>query len=209
MQRLDLSPHVLRQYTLGRQVARMGERGENFAGVVEEICKNREDKEAYVGWLKALTPNDVDDVVIARGAQDEPMFAVKEKGRRYLAPVLSDGTLRFAALAAAFFQPSPPSVLMIEEIENGIHPTRLRLLIELLQTQALRTGIQVIATTHSPYALAWLDKDQLGTTFLCSRQTEAGETKIVSLLEIPQFVEALEQHPVHEMFAEGWFELSA
>jgi len=56
--------------------------------------------------------------------------------------VLSDGTLRFAAIAAAFFQEDMPDILTIEEIENGIHASRLRLLVELLktQTQSLWTG---------------------------------------------------------------------
>jgi predicted ATPase len=53
---------------------------------------------------------------------------------------LSDGTLRFAALTAAFFQPDMPAVLTIEEIENGIHAHRVRLLVELLRSQPYRGG---------------------------------------------------------------------
>jgi predicted ATPase len=60
----------------------------------------------------------------------------KERGINYPAPILSDGTLRFAAMTAAFFQPDMPDLITIEEIENGIHPSRLRLLLELLKTQA-------------------------------------------------------------------------
>ena len=40
MQHLDLNPKELRDYARGRKVVRMGERGENFAAVVEEIIKD-------------------------------------------------------------------------------------------------------------------------------------------------------------------------
>ena len=54
-----------------------------------------------------------------------------KNGVDHPADVLSGGTLRFAAIAAAFFQPSLPRTLILEEIEDGLHPTRLRLLVEL------------------------------------------------------------------------------
>jgi predicted ATPase len=80
------------------------------------------------GWLQELRPQEVEDVITLTGAIGEPLFALREGGREFPAPVLSDGTLRFAALAASSFQPDMPKVLAIEEIENGIHGSRLRLL---------------------------------------------------------------------------------
>jgi predicted ATPase len=68
--------------------------------------------------------------------------------------VLSDGTLRFAAIVAAFFQPVRPGTLLIEELEKGLHPTGLRLLVELLKSQAGNGISQVMATSHSPYAIS-------------------------------------------------------
>lgn len=48
------------------------------------------------------------------------------------------------------------SLILIEEIENGLHPLALRRLIDYLIEGAKRKGIQVIFTTHSDYALASL-----------------------------------------------------
>ena len=106
------------------------------------------------------------------------MFMLKENGREFPAPVLSDGTLRFAALAAAFFQPDMPRLMTIEEIENGIHASRVRVLVELFHRQAEAAKTQIVATTHSPRVLEWLREDDYETTFVCKRDEETGATEI-------------------------------
>lgn len=167
-QRIEPIPSVLREYSTPQSVKRMGERGENFAALVKTIISEPTTKSGYLSWLQNLTPSEVDDVLVLEGALGEPLFALKERNEIYPAPVLSDGTLRFAAIAAAFFQPDMPDLITIEEIENGIHPTRLRLLVELLKTQAVKTGRQIVATTHSPVVLAWLNEEDYATTFFLS-----------------------------------------
>ena len=66
----------------------------------------------------------------------------------------SDGTLRFLAFLAAFLGPNPSQFYFFEELENGIHPSRLGLLLDLIETQVKEKGVQVVATTHSPELLA-------------------------------------------------------
>jgi predicted ATPase len=131
---------------------------------------------------------------------------MKERGREWPAPVLSDGTLRFAAIAAAFFQPDMPGILTIEEIENGIHASRLRLLVELLRSRAAAGKTQVMVTTHSPIVLAWLKPEEYATTFYCRRNEETGESQICPLNEIPRFNEIVSKQPISDLFAEGWME---
>lgn len=206
MQRIAPDPEILRRYGQLLLADRMGESGENFASLVKAILQDQNARSAYVSWLKKLTPAEVEDVSIAEGALGEPLFALKENGQISLAPVLSDGTLRFAALTAAFFQPDMPDVITIEEIENGIHPSRLRLLVELLKTQAVGEGPQVFATTHSPVVLAWLDESDFETTFFCRRDEETGASIIKPLSEIPHLVDLVKKQPLGELFTEGWME---
>jgi predicted ATPase len=100
-----------------------------------------------------------------------------------------------------------PKVLVIEEIEKGLHPSRLRLLLELMRSQSKRTGTQVFATTHSPTLLAWLTEEDRKTTFVCTRDADSGATKMRSLAEIPRFEELIEEGShIDELFAEGWLE---
>jgi predicted ATPase len=60
---------------------------------------------------------------------------------------LSDGTLRFVCLATALLQPEPPSVILLDEPELGMHPYALTLVSELIRKAARRT--QVVVSTQS------------------------------------------------------------
>ena len=77
---------------------------------------------------------------------------------RFPAALVSDGTLRILALLAAVYDPGGSGVILIDELENGLHPAYQRRLVEVLRRQAnghrdLPTP-QIIATTHSPVVLA-------------------------------------------------------
>jgi predicted ATPase len=209
MQRLSPAPEILRTYGQVFQADRIGESGENFASLVKTILKSRDNRVAYTSWLQQLLGTEAEKVKILTGAVGEPLFALERGGTEFAAPVLSDGTLRFAALTAAFFQPDMPDVITIEEIENGIHPSRLRLLLELLKSQSSEDGPQVFATTHSPLVLSWLDEGDYATTFLCKRDEESGASIIRPLSEIPRLVELVKTQPIGDLFAEGWLEAAS
>ncbi len=61
---------------------------------------------------------------------------------------LSDGTLRFIALAALLLQPTPPQTLIIDEPELGLHPSAINKLSGLIK-RAAANGAQVIVATQS------------------------------------------------------------
>jgi len=71
----------------------------------------------------------------------------------YDASSLSDGTLRFIALATLFLQPDAycPSVILVDEPELGLHPYAITILASLIKQAALKT--QVIISTQSPFLL--------------------------------------------------------
>jgi len=68
---------------------------------------------------------------------------------------LSDGTLRFMCLAALLLQPRPPSLVVIDEPELGLHPAAIVQLADLLRSAA--TISQVIVATQSVTLLNQLD----------------------------------------------------
>lgn len=207
MQQLAPVPDLLRSYSQTHLASRMGERGENFAAVVQSIIEDERLRSAYLSWLSRLTPLELDDVTILEGALGEPLFALREGDRELPAPILSDGTLHFAAITAAFFQPDMPAIITLEEIENGIHPSRIRLLLELLKSQSGGSGPQVLATTHSPVVLAWLEEKDYATTFLFRKDEETGSSIVTPLTEVPRLLELLRsRHSLGELFMEGWLE---
>ncbi len=75
--------------------------------------------------------------------------------------LLSTGTLRVVALLALLRHPEPPPLIVIEEIENGLDPRTIHLLVEEMR-YAVENGItQIILTTHSPYLLDLLSLSQI------------------------------------------------
>jgi predicted ATPase len=66
---------------------------------------------------------------------------------------LSDGTLRFVALATLFLQPEQyrPSVILVDEPELGLHPYAISMLASLVKQSSQKT--QVIVSTQSPLLL--------------------------------------------------------
>ena len=75
--------------------------------------------------------------------------------------MLSTGTLRVLALLATLRHPQPPPLVIVEEIENGLDPRSIHLLVEEIRTAVLSGVTQVMLTTHSPYLLDLLKLDQL------------------------------------------------
>jgi hypothetical protein len=91
-------------------------------------------------------------------------------GTTHPARALSDGTLRFLALAVLELDPEALGLICLEEPENGIHPERIPAMLELLQELATdpREPIgednplrQVIVNTHSPAVVAQVPDDCL------------------------------------------------
>lgn len=70
---------------------------------------------------------------------------------------LSDGTLRFLALAAILLPPDPPALICLEEPELGMHPDMIRMVAKMIIDASART--QLIITTHSEHLLSALQDD--------------------------------------------------
>lgn len=65
--------------------------------------------------------------------------------------MLSEGTRRITALVALMTRDAPPSLLCVEEVENGLDPWAVKAMVARLQSAAF--GGQIILTTHSPSLL--------------------------------------------------------
>ena len=75
--------------------------------------------------------------------------------------LLSTGTLRIVALLALLRHPNPPPLIVIEEVENGLDPRTIRLMVEEICKIVEAGKTQIILTTHSPYFLDLLQPEQV------------------------------------------------
>lgn len=98
------------------------------------------------------------------------LCAGDNQGAWYPAKALSDGTLRFLALAVLEHDSSGRNVICLEEPENGIHPQRIPAIISLLEDIATDINLrvdetnpprQVIINTHSPQVVTQIPDDAL------------------------------------------------
>lgn len=110
-------------------------------------------------------------------------FALRSGGE-IAAPLVSDGVLLFLAYLTLLHSPSAPSVLLLEEPENGVHPRELQRVAEYLrritaEDRGARQG-QVILATHSPYFLDYVDPEHV----IVFGRRENGETVVRSLLDV-------------------------
>lgn len=116
--------------------------------------------------------DDVDEVGIDRDERREilTLIVTGKDSTSHPARALSDGTLRFLALAVLELDPQAQGLLCLEEPENGIHPERIPKILQLLQDIATDVdepiGIdnplrQVIINTHSPSVVMQVPDDSL------------------------------------------------
>lgn len=89
--------------------------------------------------------------------------------------VLSEGTRRVTAILALLLHETPPPLICIEEIENGLDPWTIKFLLEELAAASL-SGVQIIVTTHSPYLLNHISIDNV---IFVNRQ-QNGVVKVMS-----------------------------
>lgn len=104
------------------------------------------------------------------GPEKKVALSWRAKGSDYpMQPYhFSDGSIRFICLATALLQPKPPSSLIIDEPELGLHPAAISILAELIQNASKRT--QLIVATQSP---ALIDNFSVEDVIVVSRKDGA------------------------------------
>ena len=108
---------------------------------------------------------------------------------------LSDGSIRFICLATALLQPHPPSTIIIDEPELGLHPAAIVVLAELIQAAAKR--MQVIVATQSPTVI-----DQFNIKDIVVVNREGGSTTLQRLKE-EDFSAWLEDYSIGELWTKN------
>jgi predicted ATPase len=209
MRFLDLDPDAMRQPSQPGQVI-LGDRGENLSSVLQAICAEPERKASLLEWVRSLTPMDAADLDFVADFQGKVLVhLVEENGARVSAYSASDGTLRFLALVAALLSPDTGRLFFFEEIDNGIHPTRLHLLLQLMTQACRQRQIQVIGTTHNPALLAFLDEEARKSALLVVRKEGDPTSRVLPIADLPDLTRILESQDLGRLHAAGWLEDAA
>lgn len=177
---LQLEPSALREPDSFRAPRVLGNDGSHLASTVSYLYELGESEdggggEDFLACLSNTLAALIEDVGAIRVERDESRelltLVVEDRlGTRHTARALSDGTLRFLALAIVEADPRFRGVLCLEEPENGIHPDRIRPMLDLLRGISVDTKEpvgdlnplrQVIVNTHSPGVVGEVLDDEL------------------------------------------------
>lgn len=189
---------------------RLGDRGENLSAVLLDICSDPAQKQTLMAWLAELTPMDVVDFEFPSDLTGAVLAVLVERsGRKVSAYSASDGTLRFLAILAALLGRERGKCYFIEEIDNGLHPARLHLLVELIERQTAAGHVQVIASTHSPQLLDLLSPASREHASLIYRLPDSDDARITRIVDLPNAKDVLQSDSLAELHASGWLENAA
>lgn len=136
----------------------------NIAPFLLELKTNhKENYDEILNAIRLVMPF-FDDFILdiaTKGEESRVKLSWKQKGSDFpMQPYhLSDGSIRFICLATALLQPNPPSTIVIDEPELGLHPAAIAILSELLQAAAKNT--QVIVATQSPMLIDYFSIDDI------------------------------------------------
>jgi predicted ATPase len=135
------------------------------------------------------------------GARREVVIVLRERGLRrvtFLADA-SYGTIRLLGLLALLYDPEPLALTCIEEIDHGLHPQALELLVDRLREASERT--QFLIATHSP---AFADRLRPEELIVCERDAEgASLIPALSRSQIESIVAKSEGLPLGELWFSG------
>jgi len=160
-------PDALREPSPAMDMLELEPSGRGLSGFYDTLA-NR-DAERFKSAARALRrgiPEASGIRVLDTGDRRRLLAIVREDGREFVARLLSDGTLRFLALIALAYAPQPPGLVCFEEPENGVHPGRLKFVVDILRGLSERGSdgghrSQVFVNSHSPYLVDLLDPAEM------------------------------------------------
>jgi predicted ATPase len=167
---------------------------EDFAWLVSELCRILPEFAAV-------------EFVNPTAGQVQLAMRLKEENELVTADNLSQGTLYTLAFLALAFDPAPPTVICLEEVDRGIHPRALREVRDALYRLSYpesfglkREPVQVIATTHSPHLLD-LFRDHPEEVVISHKQGRAAHFE--RLIDRPDLAELLQEGSLGDMWFSG------
>ena len=201
---LDIRPAVMRDYR-PQNGGHLGSSGENISPVLAALPD--ETLADVVDWLSELCAPEIETIEFDRTMLREVMMILVERGgRQTSARSASDGTLRFLGELVALLTSPPGTLIVLEEPDVGLHPSRIRLLAELLEQIVSKRQLQVIATTHSPTLLAHLSRKALGDVIGFGRDRESGDTICSRLEDLEHFETLRDAKNIEHLLSTGWLE---
>lgn len=218
---LDPVPSAMRQYVPEKDVD-LRRDARNLSAVLANMEKNAKPAvwERLTAALQALPEHPISTIEFAKTGFGDVMSGIREDFDNHseLIPAkqMSDGTLRMLAIAASIlggasnlaitFAPPGAGVmptLLIEELENGLHPSQAHNLLDLVVNSIESGGQQLIVTTHSPALLNALNGEQHRGVLIVTRDSSTGWSAVDRLVDLPGYHRAMASESLGNLVEQG------
>jgi len=176
----DIDVRAARQPADVRERSRLRHNAGNLAAFLAFLSQDHADQfAALVADAKQMVPG-LEDVCVRSvgGAREAVTVDLVDHGRSGVTPLAdaSFGTVRTLALLAMLYDPSPPLLTCVEEIDHGLHPHLFDRLVDLVRQASART--QFLIATHSPALVNRLRPEEL---VVCERDATTGLARIPAI----------------------------
>ncbi len=179
----------------------------NLAGVLQTLWAKEENREPLLNFIKSLPEQNFTDIRLQDDRRGRYFFELVEtfggEERPVLGELLSDGTLRVLAIAAALLSAPENSTVVIEEVDNGIHPSRAHELLAMMLEKAKERKIRLLLTTHNPALMDALPDEALGDVVFSYRDPKDGDSRLVRLSDLDDYEGLVFQGPLGTLVTNG------
>lgn len=205
---LFLNPEIsqMRGYSLTNDTE-LKVNASNISAVLYQLCMDKTNKQILLEIMSKLPENEIRDISFEEGPLNDVILFLNEvygkKQERIDSSRLSDGTLRCLAIIAALLNEKEGGMIAIEEVDNGIHPGRAKMLIQQISDIASKRKIDVLITTHNAVVLNALSKRDLYGVNIAYRNSEDGSGEIIKFTLIDDMPALLANGKLGDVFTDG------
>jgi predicted ATPase len=191
--------------------------GSNIAGVLAALPEDQksEIESDLSHYLQHFPEGDIKKIwaeKIGRLGTDAMLYCQEEWQPGQITEIdarsMSDGTLRFIGILTALLTRPEGSLIVIEEIDNGLHPSRAELLVRTLREIGTKRKIDLLITTHNPALLDALGPEIVPFVVVAHRDSETGESKLTQLEDIENLPKLLASGTLGKLATKGSIEKS-
>ncbi|MEV0274936.1 AAA family ATPase [Streptomyces sp. NPDC050610] len=200
----DVDVAAARQPTRSRSTlaGRLESHAENLAAFLVQLSADEERWEHLTKDARRILPQlEAIEFEQVGGYADRLAVVLHERGLRRTTPLAdaSFGTVRLLGLLAMLYDPFPPALTCVEEIDHGLHPQALELIVERLREASERT--QLIVATHSPSLVDRLTPQEF---IVCDRDEDgASIIPALSAKDVEDIVAETGDQPLGELWFSG------
>ena len=227
---IDPVPHLMRDFVPAHDTT-LRRTGENLSPALHQLQQRDPSSfEQIVGLTQKIADEQVTAISFAKSSLQDVMLQLEEKRGPVPEPVteltpareMSDGLLRILAIATTLKSTresldidnrtgsttlEPPSaggvLIVIEELENGLHPSQAHRILDLIQQSHKESAVRVLATTHSPALLDAAEGILNESIIVCHRDPDSGYSRLTPLTKLPGYARALAEGTLGDAVTAG------